>query len=234
MNKVFSNKNNIYKILIVLLISLSVFLFIMGRRITNLERIKIDEFNNQVLNYLDYVAESKDEGRYISFALLYLKEEKNKNSFTDDEVLDAINNTFNVKYDIKEMEKIGISKDMVELGITHEVNKYTINNDKTKKDIADSKIIKYNVYDVTKNNRNSFTVKCDRYVVENPYEVLNYYSDSDIDKDDLLNYLNGTGNIKDIKKYIDDKNINKIGKIDGSIKIKYIIDNNKLLIESID
>ena len=234
------NKVLVFKIVIVLLVISGVVLFFVNRRLSGLEKIKIDEFNSEISDYLDEVVDTDDKGKYISFAVKYLSDKNNKNSFSDDEVLKTINKYFNVNYKIKDLEKIGITNKMAEEGITHDINEYNYNNVMTKKDISNKKIIKYSQNSVGKSFTNNFVATFDKLVVDNPYDVLNYYSslnqntDAIIDTKDLNKYLNGEGTIKDIKKYIISDTIKEYGKEDGEIKITYIIKDNKLLIDNLD
>ena len=95
-------------------------------------------------------------------------------------------------------------------------------------ELTDSKglTVKYKVYD--------------KYVVENPYEVLNYYEDLNLKKEkdrydttDIVEYLKGNKKIGVIKDAINEKNIDKFGKIDGNISVTFIVKNNKVLIKKI-
>ena len=234
------NKTMVFKIVIVLLVVAGLVLFFVNRRLSSLESVKINEFNSEIGDYLDEVVDTDDKGKYISFAIKYLSDKENKNTFTDDEILNTINNYFNVDYNINKLEKIGITSKMAEEGITHEINQYKYNNVMTKKDIASKKIIKYSQSSIGKNITNKYVSTFKKLVVDNPYDVLNYYSDLNQDTDaiidikDLNKYLNGEGSVKNIKKFIDDNNINKYGKVDGEIKVTYIIKNDKLLINNID
>ena len=234
------NKTMVFKIVIILLVIAGVVLFFVNRRLSNLEKVKIDEFNNEIVDYLEEVSDTDDKGKYISFAIKYLTDKENKNSFSDDEIINTINKFFNVDYDINSLEKIGITSKMAEEGITHDINKYSYNNVMTKKDLASKKIIKYNQSNINKKINNKYEVTFERLVVDNPYDVLNYYSslnqdaENTIDIKDLNKYLNGEDSIKNIKKYIEVETIEKYGKKDGNIRVTYIIKNDKLLIDTIE
>ena len=126
--------------------------------------------------------------------------------------------------------------------------KYNINN--TRLDIANKKIIKYELKKIKKINKNKFKVIYDKYLVENPYDIYNYYNEKNIskneiseitqgelNKDDLsliTDYLKGEEKLSKIKNMINKNNIKNFGKIDGEISIIYVIKNEKLVIEKID
>ena len=234
------NKMLIFKIVIVLLVVSGVVLFFVNRSLSSLEKVKIDEFNDEIVDYLEEISDSDDKGKYISFAIKYLSDKENKYSFSDDEIINTINKYYNLDYDINSLEKIGVTSKMAEEGITHEIDKYTYNNVLTKKDIASINVIKYSQNSVKKSINNKYVVSFKRLVVDNPYDVLNYYSslnqdtDAIIDTKDLNKYLDGEGSIKNIKKYITEDTIDNYGKIDGEIKVTYIIKNDKLLIDNIE
>jgi len=103
----------------------------------------------------------------------------------------------------------------------------------TSKEISTKVLYKYSIN--KKINSKKFIVKYDRYIVTNPYDVLNYYEKNNInnkDKYDTSNinkYLNGEGKIKLIKNAINkDK-----GKKEGNVEITYIIKDKQLLVDNI-
>ena len=136
-------------------------------------------------------------------------------------------------------------------GITFDAsnNTYKYNNPLTPADLSNISIVKYEMNTISKINKNKFKVTYDRLVVENPYEVLNFYNDYNIsqseidemveddvekvDTKDIIDYLKGNGKKSSVKKLIKKSDIEKYGKIDGSITITYIIKDNKLLIGNI-
>ena len=230
------NKKNIIFIgLISLLIIILLIIFIPKNKLTNLEKVKINEINDEVINYIDEVYEYDDEGKYISFAIEYLYNETNKLEYSNQEVLDIINKYFNKNYKIEDISNIGITNRMADKGITYSIDKYVYNNKLTKKEISTKVLYKYSINKINKINSKKFIVKYNRYIVENPYEILNYYENKNINNDNkydtsnINKYLNGDNKVKLIKESITKDNSKK----DGNIEITYIIKDNRLLIDNI-
>lgn len=228
-------------ILVALLIVLGI--IINNKRLTKLEKIKLEEASEKVSDYLEEILlNPDDEGKYISFAIEYLYNEQNKEEFEVEEILSVINDTFDVNYTEEDIFSIGISLQMLEKGIVFDStsNLFKYKSNKTQVDIANTTIVKYQVKKIKKINKSKFEVTYDKYVVENPYEVLNYYNNYNIsrtedeekyDTSNIVKYLKGEKKIKVIKDVINEDNIEKVGKIDGSIKITYVIKDNKLKIK---
>ena len=223
-------------IIIVIIVILNTLVF------SRLERVKINEVNDKLANYLDEVVGNDNEGKYVNYALEYLYNTSDDKKYSFDEVLDVINDTFAVDYTEKELEKIGVTVDMANKGIVIDGNnhEYIYNYQKTRADIANTPIVKYYPKKVKRVSINKYKVTYDKYVVENPYEVLNYYEDLNLKKEkdrydttDIVEYLKGNKKIGVIKDAINEKNIEKIGKIDGNISVTFIVKNNKVLIKKI-
>ncbi|MBR2997759.1 MAG: hypothetical protein IKF37_01615 [Bacilli bacterium] len=242
-------KNNsalVIKILLGLLAFMTILLIIINaRRLTKLEKLKINEFSNEFVNYIDEVYDGEDKSRYINFAVEYLYNEQNKKAVTEEDVVDVINNIFNKKYTVDKLRKIGITESMANKGITFDISskEYKYDNVKTKTDIANTVINKFVIDDISKTSKTKFKVKYKRLIVKNPYKVLNYYNDLNIkasinnkkqyDTSGIKEYLEGNSKVKTIKDLINEKNINKIGKVGETITIYFIIENDKLLIDNI-
>ena len=184
----------------------------------------------------EYV-DSEDEGKYIVFSIKYLNNKYNKNEFTIEEVIRTINSTFDLKYNKQKIYKIGITERMLEDGIVFEDSKgvFKYNDQKTRSDIAKTKVIKYELKKVSKKSKNKFVLTYNKYVVDNPYKVLNFYYDKiDTNKINVTSsYLKGERNITSIKSVINKDNIKEFGKIEKSRKVILKIVNKKLLIEKI-
>ena len=243
--KIFANKKILFIIVgaILLVAALIVFLYVNSHKLTKLEKIKITEFSDKYADYMDEVEDSKDDkGRYINFAIEYLYNNSDKDSYPLDEVLNIINEVYDVSYSDEDIQKIGISEGMLNKGIVYDSgeNSFKYNISKTRADIAATPIVKYNIQKIKKINKNNFEVIYDKYTVENPYEILNYFDKYNIEKEDpeekidtkdIIAYLKGETKVGVIKKLITKDNIKEFGKIDGDIKIKLVIKNNKLIID---
>ena len=183
-----------------------------------------------------------DAGKYINFAAEYLYNEENKEEFSLNDVLNIINDTFDIDYSEEDLVKVGISSRMLDKNIIYDntSNLFKYKQNKTQADIANTLIVKYELKKMKKINKKKFEVTLDKYVVENPYEVLNYFNDYNMKQedsskrfntDDIVKYLKGKENVKVIKELINKDNIENFGKIDGSIKITFVIKDNKLKIK---
>lgn len=240
--RILKDKGLLTKILIGVLI-LIIIIFILNTLVfSRLEKVKINEVNNKLANYLDEVVlYPEDEGKYINFAIEYLYNTTEKKSYKFDEVLDVINDTFALDYTEKDLEKIGITLQMANKGIIIEGNnhEYVYNNKKTRADIANTPVVKFYPTATKRVSLNKYKVTYDKYVVENPYAVLNYYEDLNLkgkkkhDTTDIVEYLKGNRKMNVIKDSINNKNIEKFGKIDGHITITFVVKNNKVLIKKI-
>ena len=122
-------------------------------------------------------------------------------------------------------------------------NTYEKSTDKkTYADIAGEKIEKYREEKIKKKSNNKFVITYKKYVVKDPYKILNYYTDMNnknekkvtkYNTEEIDKYLKGEESKKTIKKYITEKNIGKIGKEEGKVKITYIIRDGNILIDKI-
>ena len=232
--KILTKDNILYIIIVLLVISIISIIFINSRSISKLERVNLENNSNDIINHLDIVADSNDEGKYIIFALNYLKGKYNKDTFTDDEVINTINNIFNVKYDIYKLESISITNEMSKVGIIKDTNGYVINNTLTRKDISEKKLVKYSIKKISKKSNDKYVIEYNKLIVDNPYNMFNYYNEIDINKaKDIKEYLDGNTNYNKTKDIINETDISKYGYKDGSIKVTYKIVDNKLLVDSI-
>lgn len=225
----------IYLSLLFLLIIFIIIMIINSKKVTDLEKAKIIEMSSQVENYLDEIIDTGDEGKYVNFAIEYLYNNTDKKEYSIEEIIDVINKYFDISYTEDKLLEIGISEKMLNKGIVYNSGNKTFkyNYSKTGNDIADTPLVKYSVNKIKKINSSKFIVVYDKYVVEKPYEVLNYYNNNEDIKYDtglIKSYLKGEGKIKDIKNAIDKDNIKTVGKIDGSKKVTYNIKKDKLLI----
>ena len=224
----------ICSIVLVVIIALIIILF-NNKKTTELENTKVNEFSDKVANYLDEVLlNEKDEGKYINYALEYLYNTTDDKEFSIDKIVNTINDTFDLKYSEEKIEKIGITETMLNKGIVYDSGKksFKYNNVKTPTDLASIPIIKYNLKKITKKSNEKFILEYEKYLVENPYDILNYYSESDnTHVKEITEYLQGKSKIIVVKNLINKDNIKKIGKIDGTKKITLVIKNNKLLIK---
>ena len=173
------SKNILLNIVLLLTIILLIFILVYNFKLTKLERVKIDEFDKKTSSFMEEYVDSEDEGKYIVFSIKYLNNKYNKNEFTIEEVIRTINSTFDLKYNKQKIYRIGITERMLEDGIVFEDSKgvFKYNDQKTRSDIAKTKVIKYELKKVSKKSKNKFVLTYNKYVVDDPYKVLNYYND---------------------------------------------------------
>ena len=235
-------KTILLNILVLFLIISLIFILVYNFKLTNLERVKIEEFDKRTSNYMEDYAESDDKGKYIIYAIDYLSDVKDKNEFAVSEIVDVINNTFNEEIDEKKIYNIGITSEMLDKGIVldDKNKKFIINNKKSRQDIANQKVVKYQLVDISKKNRNKFVLTYEKYIVEDPYTALNYYNNSDKKNynEDISKvitaYLKGDTNIYKFKNIINKDNIKEFGKIDGKKEVTLIVNSkDKLTIDKI-
>lgn len=238
--KIIKNKKKIVTIgsisigILILLIILNSFSF------SKLEKVKIEEVNNKISNYIDEVIEhKKDKGKYICYAIEYLYNTTDKTTFSYAEVLDEINNTFIVDYTEKDLDKIAISVEMANKGIVQDSNNkiYHYEPKLTQTDIANVPLVKYVPKITKKTSLGNYKVIYEKYVVEDPYKLLNYYDDYNlkhkkkINTKEIKEYLSGMNKIGKVKDFINKENIKKIGKISETQTITFSVSNNKVLIK---
>ena len=203
---------------------------------SELEKMKMNEVSDEYSAYLEYVEGSKDIGSYIIYALEYNYNVNDKKEMKIEDMVKLLNNTFTKKITEDDIKKVGITPEMVDKNITADEESYKLNVlEPSYAEIAAREITKYNVKEITKTGKNKYTVKYDKIIVENPYEVLNYYNDkNDTDAaNEITKYLKGEAKEITIKKYITDKNQSKVGKKKKEVTVTYIVKDKKVLIDNI-
>ena len=248
MKKVLTNKYFIIAIAFLIMLLACFIFFKKSKKMTNLERIKVEETSNEVADYLDEITEHDDEsGKYICFAIEYLYNNTDKNVFSANEIIEVVNKYFDKEYDIEAVASIGITPYMADKGIVFDLSNasYTYNKSNIKSDIAKTQIVKYELKKVKKINNKKFEVIFSKYVVDNPYKILNYYNDinllnnkfdnnkNDVDTKVISDYLKGKSKVKEVKKLITKDNISNIGKIGDDVTVEFVVKDNKLKIEKI-
>jgi hypothetical protein len=218
-------------------------------RLTSLEEKTIKDVSKKVMPYMDRIENSKEKdklGKYVYYAVEYAYNEQDKKEVTVDEVKKIISDTFNYKIDDKKVKELPLTSEMMENYITYNFEKEVFFNDKadlTQSDIANKKLVFYEVSKITKKANDKFKVTYDKYVVTNPYEILNYYSDLNsknegkkkaktYDTTPIFNYLTCKGKEKDIKNYVIGANFDKFAKKKGKFIVNYIVKEDKILIDS--
>lgn len=208
--------------------------------INKLEKIKIEEVSNDIMSFMEEIedVDSKEVDKYISYALEYSYNFNDKNELTVKEIKDLIESKFTIKLKEKDIKDIGITPLLLDKNIYHnpEENKYSIDKSNiTQPMIAKIPITTYEI-DTIERKKDKYIITYDKYVVSNPYEVLNYYNDNNIDSKQskkIMDYLTCKGKITSVKEAINKDNITKVGKIKESVIVTYILKKDKLLVDSI-
>lgn len=218
-------------------------------RLTSLEEKTIRDVSKRVMPYMDRIENSKEKeklNKYIYYAMEYAYNEEDKTEVTVDEVKKIISDIFNYKINDKKLREMPLTREMIENNIIYDFEKEVFVVDKSQvnqSDIAKKELVFYEINKITKKSSDEFKVKYDKYVVTNPYEILNYYSDLNTknegknnkktyDITPIFNYLTAKGKEKDIKDYVIGGNFNKFAKKKGEFIVNYIVKDDKILIDS--
>ena len=240
MKKILNNKLiMIVEGLIIILLLICIF----NKKISKIEKIYIDNVSSNIMPYFYAIdLDSTSLDKYIYYTLEYNYNEYNKISMKTEEIVDFIKNKFKIKIDSEDIIDIGITPIMAEKNIVYssEIDEYSINSvKKSYKEIASIPITTYKIKKIKKLNNKKYKVIYEKYIIENPYELLNYYNDLNMDKNnydtsDISSYLSGEKSVKVLNKYLNKDVLNNIGKKDKNIKVTYIIENDKFLISNIE
>lgn len=240
-------KKNILIILGAILLFTLLILLIVNKPISPLEKIKLEEVSNDITNYFFEIdnIDNTEIDKYINYAFSYNLNENDKKSISIDEMYNIINSKFKVNLKKEDIESIGITPSMALKGImfNNDTSEFYINDSKKSyAEIASTKIYKYDIKKIKKISNKKYSIIYDKYIIENPYEVLNYYnelSNDEKNKDKYLDiankissYLKGDGTLKDIIPYIDKDVLKKCGKREKKIKITFIVKDGNLMVNS--
>ena len=225
-------------IILALLVLAIMYIFNLNYKINDLEKIKIEEISDEVMNYMEYVedTDSKEIDKYIIYVLKRLQAEENISEVKLNIVKNNINNIFKLDITKEDIITLGVTPEMMEENIIFDASNDTfVINDMNYSyaDIAATKIIKYELKEINKKKKNQYEIIYDKYEVTNPYEILNYYIDNNKETKEINDYLKGNANIVDVKKYITKENISKVGKITKEIKVIYQLYDDNLLIKEV-
>jgi hypothetical protein len=130
---------------------------------------------------------------------------------------------------------------------------YKINDlRKTAEAISKDKIVYYKLKKIRKINKKKYTMTYTRYVIEDPYKILDFYIEKNrvnegekqedgttvynlVDITILRNYLMGSAKVGDIKRFIkeNENDIEKYAKKSGKLKVTFEYNGENLLIKKI-
>ena len=230
--------------------------------VSSVEKIKLMEVSDAMIDCIEEIenSESNEDDRYIMYALerAYLKSDKEEASLTTDDMAKVLNGIFSREFSGDDLGNIAISPYMLEKNIVYDFNSKIFTMKKMAKsmqDIANTAIYKYEFSEAYKED-GKYVVTFRKYVVTNPYKILNYYNDLNnrnsqpivdeetgeikepasgekVDTSEINAYLKGKATMETIKKYIKADNIKEVGEDKGTINITFVEKDNKLLVESI-
>ena len=245
------NKKLLFILIPVFIVLLLIIILIRGH-MSNLEKELLKENSYNIMLYMDsYINnDSKDIDRYILYALDYSYNENNKEELKSSEIKEIIETIFDINISKEKINKIGITPLLLDRNVIHnpEEEVYKIDRSSiTQRQIADIPIILYKDKSIKKSG-SKYIVKYNKIKIDNPYEILNYYSDlnnpSDksnnkkknktYDTSKIMNYLTAKGKIKDVKLAVNDEIIKKSGKVDKKlVTVIYKLKGTKFYISEI-
>lgn len=254
-------KENIRAVILVImgfifLLTIIIYL-VLSRNISKIEEEKINKETRPYANYIEDIADtkSKELDKYIIYSLDYYKNVYNMSELSSKEIKEFLNTKLNKKVKEDEIVSYGVNPTMVDRNIVFDVstNKYRINEITVDRQaIAKKEITYYKQVKLTKVNKNKYKIKYEKYTIDDPYKVLDYFLETNrtnegeqqkdgsmkydlVDITELKEYLT-TGDISHLKTFLNknDKDIKKFAKKRGKIKITYVIgDNNEVEIYKI-
>lgn len=243
--KFLSNKKNRTILIGLLGIIILLIILLQCSRINPLEEKTIKEVSKKVMPYMDRIENSKESklAKYVYFSIEYAYNEEDKKELTVKEVKNIISDIFNYNANLKKIKKLTNTKEMLEHNIKYDfvTEKYRIDKSQiTQSEIAKKKLTFYEINSIKKISNSHFKVTYNKYVVTNPYEILNYYSDLNNKKNakkkyditPIYNYLVAKGKEKDIKNYVIGANFEKFANKKGKLIVDYVLKNDKLVIDS--
>lgn len=251
-SKDFIKKNNnagiIALIAIVLVFIIITIIYLLGTgNVSSIEKKEIREKSDNLILYIEDIAnnKSKELDKYIIFALNYSYNINGKAELTSKEIEKFLNDNFSKKYKEKDILETGVTPLMLEYNITFNNvrNSYTLNVNRNATSISETPIVYYKMDKIRKNSRKKYTVTYREYIIENPYEILNFYieKNKDLDEKDIIDitflkeYLIGNGKLNDVKKLIknNEKDLKEYAKKGKKIKISYEVKKDELYITKI-
>lgn len=226
--------------LVIIIALITLIIIFAGRgKLSESDKKVVNDTSDKYMNYMYLVDESTkdDNGKYINYAITYINNEEDKTSVTVAEVINTIDKVFNIQLTEEDISKVGITEDMFTNGVTYEptVKEYTINNKKTNQDIQATELKKYVINKISKKGKNKFVVTYDKYLINDPYRILNYYHDFDVsfDVEPIKKYLQGKANLKTILSYVNETNASKVGEKKNKVKVTYEFKDGNLKVTSI-
>lgn len=257
-NKEFINKNLgivALGIIIVIFLVFTLIYFIGTKHISAIEEKELKEKSRNLISYIEDIALSDSDkiDKYIIYALDYSYNVHSKNEMTCEEIYEFLKDNFTLKTSAEEIKNSGVSPLMLEKNITYDSikNSYTMNIiSKDAETISKTPVVYYKLEKIRKINKKKYVMTYTKYTIENPYEMLNFYLDKNmnvegkenedgeitydlVDITPIRNYLMGNAKIIEFKNSINEDDIEEYSKKGGKLKVTYTVSDDKLLINKI-
>lgn len=252
--KKYLTKKNIFigvgGLFLILLLIAIVISYIGSEKITDLERLKIEDTSKETMAYfyeLD-LCDSNEIDKYINYAIEYNYNENNISSTTSIEVYDIIKSKFNLDINKEDIISIGITPCILEKNITYDFDNdtFTIHKEEqTYLQIAEQPIYDYLIKKINKVNNKTYQVTYEKYIIKNPYEILNYYmnlntenndtpseNNEKYDVEEINKYLKGEASLKTLKKHLNDELVREIADKEKEIVVTYKVIKDSVIVES--
>ena len=233
--------------IILLVIAIGLALVLVNKKdtgITDLEKSSIINFSDKAMLYIDSIEGKEADGAdiYVTYALNYAYNEEDKNTLSIDEIKDIVKKYFDVKLDQAKLEEGLITPTLAENFISYDSEKkeYTLNiSNMSYTDIANTEVAVY-LFDSATKDKDVYKAIYKKYIISNPYEVLNYYDDLNNDEENtekydttkILNYLKGKEKVRALKEAVKPDMILEVAEYSKSLEIDLVLKNDKLLITS--
>ena len=220
---------------VIVVVMLCGFLIYNYIHISNFEKSMLLEQSNIIMNYYDSFNNDEGQGldKYILFALTYSNNENDKSLLSSKEIKDILENTFNKNFNEDEINHEGITPLLMDNNImqNYDNKEYYIDKDSINQSkISNINIVIYNNKKIIKRGKR-FIVKYDKYVIENPYDILNYYdAKGGYDTSKISSYLRGNGKLKDVKSIIEKDYLDSNTKKVSDEKVIFELKGTKFLI----
>ena len=225
------------------IIFLTVIYLVTTKNISSIEKNALMKQSDDVIFFLDYIDEddvSTDD--YILFALKYSQENNGRSILSSTEISDLIKDKMNKEIKPEDIKATGITDTLLNENIIYNSGDDTFEMSISRKNagtIAKTAVNYYKVKKVSKINKRKYNIVYQKYIIDNPYETLNYYINYNAENNDLVdistfrNYLSGSDSVFKFKKAIRTDDIDKYSKKDKKIKVTYIVNDDKLLIDKV-
>lgn len=223
-----------YILLGLIILILLILVVISKFSVTPLEKRAITLYSNQVMPYIDLVKKGKTE-YYIYYAFTYYEREYKEDKVKVKDIAKFINTHFDKKVKEEDIRLLSNNEVLFNNHISYDsINDQYIKNyeEDSKLPTADKPLVKYEICKIRKRNKYTFVVTYDKYVVDHINTLLNYYIENNNQEvvDDINDSFKDNYFSKNILKYID-KDMKKIVKNKGQIKIEYVIEDNHIFIK---